>query len=187
MSKRTLLLIVILTVITAGLLILAVSSQHEEAPQLANTSPSPTTAPATVILGLTQSTPATGGVKSVDLNVDSGASKVTGVQIELAYDPNVLTNVTVTPGAYIQNPVVLFNRVDQKNGRITFAEGVSPTGAESVGISGTGVAAVIKYSVSPGATGSTTTLHFLSKTVVTAEGVTTSVLKSTSDLTLPLK
>ena len=184
MSKRTILLIVILTVITAGLLILAVSSQHQEVPQVANTSPTPTIAPATAVLSLNENTQAASGLKAVDLTVNSGASKVTGVQIELAYDPNVLTNVTVTPGTYIADPVVLFNRVDQKNGRISFAEGIAPTGTA---VTGSGVAATIKYSVLPGVTGSTTTLHFLSKTLVSAEGVTTSVLKSTSDLTLQLK
>lgn len=188
MSKRTLALIVILTVITGALLVLALSSQKQQkapSPIVNNNTPTPIESPATAMLSLSQNTTmSTSASKALNLDVDGGGSKVTGVQVEISYDPKVLTNVSITPGSYIENPVVLFNSVDKKNGRISYAVGITPTGNP---VTGTGTAAIIKYSVLPGVTINTTTLHFLSKTIVAAEGVNGSILKSASDMTISLK
>ena len=186
MSRKTILLIILLTVITTGLLILAIASQKEEIEQLSTTSPTVSPTPNEAILSLSQSnqTTKTDGTKQVDLWIDTGKNKVTAIQMELAYDPNVLSDIKVVPAFFIENPVILFNQVDTKNGRVSFAVGIS---SPDKTLSGKGIIATINYRVLPSAKADNTTLHFLSKTGVSAEGIKGTVLKETNDLNLLLK
>lgn len=181
-SKRTLLLIGMLLVITAGLLYLALNEN-----QPANT-PAPTPvskvslAHSTLSLSqLSASDAATFGT-GLGLHINTGSNKVTGVQFEIAFDPSIVSNVKVTQGTFFTTPIVLINTVDQKNGRIFYAIAISPTGTP---VTGTGQAAVITYTLLP--TAKTSTLFtFLPKTVVTQVGTLESVLQKANNFTLPL-
>lgn len=113
---------------------------------------------------------------SLPINITTGNNKVTAVQLEMQYDPNLLTNVSVTPGVFFQNPEILLNQVDAKTGRITYAFGIGPTGQ---GVVGTGTVATLNFSVNAGVS-EKTAIIFLPKTLVTAEGVSESVLKEAS-------
>ncbi len=181
MSKRTLALIVVLAVITGALLIVALSSQ-QHAPQATpstTTSIAPTNSPAHTMLNITQSAAATGTKgQTLDVLVDTDTDKSTGVQLELQYDPNVITNVSLTPGTFYSDPFVLINNIDKKNGRISYAVAIKPNGTAQ---SGKGVVAIIHYDLAAGASANQVAFTFLPKSKATAEGVAQSVLKGTTD------
>lgn len=184
MSKRTLFLIFALFIITIVLLLMALFQ-----PQAPKTSPI-TTVPkepvAQTILSFgnpliaTSSSPLRQPADlnySLPININTFKNKVTAVQLELQYDPSILTNVAVAPSSFFANPNVLLNQIDTKTGRISYAFGV---GLTEQGVIGKGTAASITFSAKAGTIGKTVII-FLPKTLVTAEGINESVLKQTAN------
>lgn len=179
MSKRTLALIIVLIIITGALLMVALSSQRTQPSAPVATAPTPTTSPAHTTLAIVESATTTGALhKSLDVLVDTNGDKSTGVQLELQYDPAVVTNISITPGTFYADPFELLKNIDRKNGRITYAIAIKPNGTAH---SGKGVVAVLHYDVVPGAVANQVAFTFLPKSKATAEGVAQSVLKSTTD------
>lgn len=43
------------------------------------------------------------------------------IQLELSFDPTIIYNLKITPGTYLENPQILYERIDFKNGRISYA------------------------------------------------------------------
>lgn len=173
--NRTILLIIILIASVAGLLSLSLNMR---------TAPSPVSTPVSVAqTTLTISTPtaSTSGVLTSDILINTNGNKVSAVQIELSYDPNVLGNVDIASGPFFKTPVELFKKIDTVNGRVSFASG-GALGKE--GLSGRGV--VAKLSFTKFQSLGTTSISFLPKSLVSTEGVTQSVLKSATGLTLDL-
>lgn len=180
MSKRTIALIALLIVSTAFLLALALNPQSKTTPK--TIAPAPTKMPvlADSILSISPNslTLPTGRAQNGTLNIDinTGRNKVTAVQLELSYDPSIFKNVEISSPSgqgFFENPIVLLKNIDSKNGRITYALGIAPTGN---GKSGAGTVATITFQAQ-----SNTPLQaqftFLPKSLVTAEAVTSSVLK----------
>jgi len=178
MPKKTTALIVILGVITVGLLYLALvqSSQPPSSSLQATRIITPTPVPYHTMLSLSSQSPTL-----LNVYIDTVGDTDTAVQLELAYDPQVLTNVKVIKGTFFDQSVELFNQVDVKNGRISYAIAIPPNGQPK---NGQGVVAMISYNRLPGAT-QTTGISFLPKTKVTAQGISYSVLKTTKDFTIP--
>lgn len=176
MPKQTIAFVSFLIVATIVLLGLAVYTQKPL--------PTPVTKPSGVVfpsyahttLMFSEPVNANFGNYTTSVNIDSGQNKVTAVQLEISYDPKVLTNVDIKPGPFIQNPIVLLKKVDQANGRISLALGI-PLGQK--GIAGTGTVAVISFNQTATAKGSTV-INFLPKTAVTAQGIAQSVLKTST-------
>ena len=175
MSKRTLFLIFALFVITFVLLAMTLYK-----PSSPTTTKTPTVIQqpvAETLLSFGSPVVASSSAStlsySLPINITTGNNKVTAVQLEMQYDPNLLTNVSVTPGVFFQNPEILLNQVDAKTGRITYAFGISLTGQ---GVVGAGTVATLNFSVNAQAA-EKTAIIFLPKTLVTAEGVSESVLK----------
>lgn len=182
MSKRTIALIVILVLITAVLTSIAISPK-KTAPTTVTTQnkTTPTVSPAKSILTLYPSNlTISSGSGSLDVRIDTRENKVTAVQLELSYDPQMVINPTIVPGSFFANPVVLLKNIDQKNGRISYALGISPS--ES-GIHGIGPVAIISFQTKM-TPGTKTSINFLPKTMVTAEGVMPSVLKTSTGATI---
>lgn len=115
-------------------------------------------------------------VYSLPLIISTGDNLVTAVQIELSFDPEVLGNVAVNPGSFFKNPIVLLNDVNETTGKISYAVGINP---QDNGIRGEGVAVVINFQAKV-AKPQSTSINFLPKTLVTAESVAQSVLKTTT-------
>ena len=186
MSKRTLLLIFALFIITAVLLMVAYYRPYS-LPTITQTTPIVQQQPvAQATLSFSEPTVTTSTTSArtytVPVNISTGKNKVTAVQLELQYDPKLLTNVAVVPGSFFTNPIPLLEQVNSQTGRISYALGISPT---DQGISGTGVVAHLTFRVSntnPQQTG----IIFLPKTLVTAEGVSQSVLKESIDARIEL-
>lgn len=180
MSKRTLFLIFALFIIT--FVLLAMTLYQPSSPTITQ-EVTVTKAPiAQTILSFGELTATSSSplrqpadlTYSLPINITTGNNKVTAVQLEMQYDPLLLTNVTVTPGVFFQNPEILLNQVDVKTGRITYAFGISLLAEQ--GVIGTGTVATLNFSVNTKAL-EKTAIIFLPKTLVTAEGVSESVLK----------
>src|SRR5258708_9705646 len=86
---------------------------------------------------------------SIAVLLDTGNKVVSAAQIELSYDTQVLTNVTVTPGTFFDNSLTLINTVDPKTGTIFFASSVSPYGKQKTGKY---IYLLINFTVLPGIT-----------------------------------
>ena len=116
---------------------------------------------------------------AVDVTIDTGIDSVSGVQLKIAYDPKVLTNVKVVPGSFFPNGTVLQNDVDITKGIISYAFAINP-GMQ--GQKGKGQVVTITYTAVPQ---TATDMVFLSDTKVTSQGVNTSVLNKTATVTVP--
>lgn len=116
-----------------------------------------------------------GAKGNVMVMLEPSDNEVTAVQLEIAYDPNIISNVKVTPGELFDNPVVLINKNNISEGRYTYAFGIMPN---HKAITTSGVVANITFSAlnKPGANSQ---LALLDTTLVTAKGISNSVLKST--------
>ena len=170
---KTLLLIVVLSLITLGLVALAVMpKQPKEEPQpQAQITPNPVQTILTI-----SSTPvpqATPSSYTTDIIINTDQSKVTSVQLELSFDPEVLTKVDIEAGSFFINPKITLKNIDEKTGRITFALSSS----DSQGALGQGILAKISFKTLK--KNVSTTIDFLPKTKVSAKDSAESVLKST--------
>lgn len=175
--RQTVAFVTFLIAVTLVLLGLAVYTQKPSVPTPTAEQPtSPSYARTTLRLTPPVNTPSLPNTYSTDVIIVTNGDKVTAAQLELSYDPKVLTNVQITPGTFIQNPVVLLKKVDQANGRISLAIGI-PLGESAP--TGTGTVATITFNEVSTATGSTI-LDFLPKTAVTAQGIAQSVLKTST-------
>jgi len=177
MSKRTLFLIFALFLITFVLLLLAF--YQPQAPKTTVTAiPQEPVAQTVLSFGnpsIATSSSFTTSNYSLPISISTGKNKVTAVQLELQYDPSILTNVKVASGSFFPNPEVLLNQIDTNTGRVSYAFDVGFTGK---GITGKGIVANVTFSVKKN-TLEKTAIVFLPKTLVTAEGTSKSALRLT--------
>ncbi len=111
------------------------------------------------------------------VTVNTGENNINGVQLELYFDPTLLRNVTVTPLDFFPQSVELLKKIDQTNGRISYALTVSP-GESAVNGKGN----LVKISYTPiGSAKISSVINFLPKTEVSGEGTAASLLKETHD------
>jgi hypothetical protein len=189
MPRKTLALISGLVLVTVILFVVALRASKEQAPaKNVQTAPpaamqqvSPT-APAHTVLSLSPNpvsvAPGQTGTVSVDINTED--NQVTAVQLELQYDPMTVSNVKVVAGPLFSNPVVLINKNDTEKGRVTYAFGIAPNNKT---VNGTGAVATITFTAK-GAAGKNSELTLLPTSLVTARGVASSVLKSSTGTTI---
>ncbi|HVA96572.1 MAG TPA: cohesin domain-containing protein [Candidatus Acidoferrales bacterium] len=181
MPKKTLALITGLVVVTIVLFIIALrAGQQQQAPSVpqGNTmahQPTPNVPAHTVLmLGPNPVVVGSGQTGSVTITMNTQDNDVTAVQLELGYDPHIVSNVKVTPGPLFTNPVVLINKNNTATGRYTYAFGITPN---SPAVKGNGVVATVSFTPLYGTTGKTMQLGLLPTSLVTARGVAQSVLK----------
>ncbi len=180
MPKKTLALISILVLITVILFVVALRSGQtkpsgDETAATQSEEPTPTQAAKSVLtLSPNPVTVSPGGKGEVDVVINTDENAVTAVQLEVSYDPRVVTNVDVVPGPLFSNAVVLIDNNDAQTGRLTYAFGITPN---SPTIQGTGTVATITFTAT-GTQGQQSEIALLPETLVTARGVATSVLKS---------
>lgn len=181
MPRKTLALISGLVLVTVVLFVIALRTNTAKPPTQVTppTAPAAPTSVAHSVLTLAPNpvTVAPGKQGSVEVMIDTSDNSVTAIQLELAYDPNVISNIKVTPGPLFQQPVVLINKNDNKAGRYTYAFGIQPNQAT---IQGVGSVATVTFTAAKSALGQQSQLALLPTTLVTARGVAESVLKSES-------
>jgi hypothetical protein len=83
--------------------------------------------------------------------------------MELAYDPGTFSSVKIAPGSFFQNAEVLLNKVNERNGRISYA--IAPSKGQD-NLTGSNVVATIQVTPQLNPFKRETTLYFLPKTVV---------------------
>ena len=186
MSKKTLLLILFLFAVTCGLLYLALVSTPYKKQTVSGPTPNPLSVNAHTVLTLapasaSQSSQLTQYTLAVTMN--TGENVVNSVQLELAYDPQALTNVTVAPGNFFQQPNTLVSNINTTDGRISYAT------AEQIdlpGRQGTGVVALISFNIAKDFTNQSTQITFLPKTAIAADRILESVLRKATGYTLTI-
>ncbi|HKC14544.1 MAG TPA: cohesin domain-containing protein [Patescibacteria group bacterium] len=165
--SRTFILILVLIVSVAGLLALSLNLTPKETPTPVPVSVAQTT--------LSLTTPSASGSAFVsNVVIDTRGNKATAVQLELSYNPQDITSVDVRPGTFFKTPDELLKKIDTANGRISYALGV---GLGQKGVSGQGVIATLSFRKLR--TAGITSIDFAAKSLVSAEGIAQSVLKST--------
>ncbi len=185
MHKQTIILIVILAVVTGVLVFLAVTNQNVLKKNQSKVVPTAKVVEKTTKVFFNPTSVSVSSAPiSTDIMIDTGGSKIAGVQAELQYDPKAITNVKVNPasdttGFFGPSATVLFNDVIQASGRISYVIAISP--GES-GKSGVGKIGTITFTKSPTATSSSTTINFLDKTLVSVLDANDSALKETVPL-----
>lgn len=184
MSKKTLGLIVILLILTVVLVFVALSTKQSSQPAPTTTSqapsPTPTLVPGRTSLSLSpdpiQVSPS--GSATVNVMIDTGGDQVRSVQLEIAYDPKAVTNVSLKPGTFFTNPNVLpVGGVNQATGRITYA--IVP-GSFSETKVGTGVVATLTFTPLLSAANPSTTISLLDKSLVSGQARGQNVLIKTT-------
>ncbi|RJQ26815.1 hypothetical protein C4577_02810 [Candidatus Parcubacteria bacterium] len=193
MPKKTTILIVILALVTSVLVYLAISTENrrplpKEQPQVTkiNKELKPVK---TARLYFQPENLNTSGVYAPitsDVFIDAGKNKVSGVQLEMAFDPEAITKVDIaspTDNPFFSSPnsVILFKDIDYNNGRISYAVAISPTEDPKTAI---GKVATITFT--PNSSYSTTEaeISFLNKTIVTELGTVESILDQATPLKL---
>ncbi len=187
MSKRTLFLIFALLVITFVLAMIAFYDPNSlNSKPVRPTVATPKQPVAETVLSFgdlsiaaTSSAQSLTKTYSVPINIESGTNKVTAIQLELQYDPLLLTSISLTPGQFFKNPNLLLNQVDEKTGRISYAFGIG-LGEMEEGVQGIGIAATLTFRVKKEPFEQTAIL-FLPKTLVTSENMAGSSLKRTDN------
>ena len=191
---KTLILIAVLVTLTVVLLGIAIKLGSKTPPQrsLASLTPTPMIEK-TAFISFSPSnldlTLATTPSATVDIITTTGKNPITGAQVEIAYDPTVISNVNVLPpdtttalfgpvGSYIN----LFTDL-KTPGKISFALAINANGNPVVGAGSIGK---ISFSLVKGAS-PTATMTFGKGTVVTAKTTQQSVLNSTTPLLIKLR
>jgi hypothetical protein len=187
MSNKTPLLIIALVIATVVLVGVALIPGKDSTSNPAPTGVESDEVMAETSLSLSEvyegeSEDATGSasISSSDIQIETGSNKVTGVQLEIKYNPALLTEVEILPGGFFDNPTILLEKIDTEAGIVSYA-----LGTESEGITGQGVVATLSFTPRPGIRGETS-LEFLSKTAVSAEGADKSVLMEVNGLEFTL-
>jgi hypothetical protein len=177
MPKRTVILILVLVIITAGLVWLSVYTVPTQKPaenkistQQANFAKTSITLSSSPVL--VENT-----TYSLDTKISTSENKIIAAQLEISYDPKAIAVSDIVPGDFIKSPVELLKNIDEKNGRISYALGIK---MGEKGVAGTGTIAKIMFVPVSGSTLKTTSIDFLPKSKISAEGTyNKSVLKST--------
>ncbi|MBI5045208.1 MAG: hypothetical protein HZC02_04740 [Candidatus Levybacteria bacterium] len=190
MSRKTLGLIIVLLILTIILVMVAILTKPQKPQQISTTDPTPTPTPLVpgrTSLSLTPNPLSVSGSTSstLDIAIDTGGNEVRSVQLEIAYDPKAITNVTLKPGTFFTNPSVLpIGGVNPNSGRVTYAL-VPNSSNESR--SGTGIVATMTFTPLLTSTNPKTEISLLEKSLVSGEARGQNVLIKTTGTTIILK
>ena len=192
MPKKTLVLLSALIALTAVLVAVSLL-QKKASPQplsIVNQAPpsqqlpSPTKTQPTSTLSLSPALlSASSQPSQVAVLIDAGGQNATAAQIELSFDPKKITSVDIAApktAPFFDNALVLKKKIDVEKGRVSFAIGINPTANPKTG---SGTVAILSFRTNLLA-GEQTTIQFLPQSLVTAIGVSESILKSTSGTTI---
>lgn len=186
MSKKTLALILTLLGLTILLVVIAVMTRTKTTTpaedQSAQVTATPTPVVGNTVLSMTPNPVVTAmsgsSSATADVLIKTNGDLVTAVQLEIAYDPKALTNMKIIPGNFFSTPNVLpVGGVNASTGRITFM--LVPSNIREAK-NGEGTVATLSFTPNRSAGISQTPITILDKSLVSARGITNSVLKSFS-------
>lgn len=110
----------------------------------------------------------TGKNNKVSIQLNSQGKYPTGAQLELAYDPTILTGITLDPGTLFADPDILLNNINERIGRISYALSLSPNKNPSA-FSGT--VAALNFTIKEYMSQKETTIYFLPKTSILSQNI----------------
>jgi hypothetical protein len=192
MPKKTLALIIVLAIVTFGLVFLGLRSSPNESNQTqTNPTEQPTIKTARLYFEPNQTSISALARTSSEIPVliDSGGSEVSGVQVELQYNPALLTNVefvAASAAAFFDYPntaTILTNTVDSVSGRVSYVVSIAPN---TDPLKGTGEIGVLKFQASPTAQSTQTSIVFSPDSAVTSLTASESILKEATPLQLSI-
>ncbi|MGH7202968.1 MAG: cohesin domain-containing protein [Candidatus Levyibacteriota bacterium] len=134
---------------------------------------------------------------SVTVLINNQDLKPTLAQLELAYDPTVLTATNILPGMYFTKPTIALQNISLDTGRISYAlrcplQQNSITATDCANAA-TNNLATVTFQVNPYTTKSQTKISFLPKTIVHSKnginilGGTTSLSLHINGASLPVE
>lgn len=128
------------------------------------------------------------GPTQVDVIVETGGQEISGTQLELQFNPEVLRNVEITSpqNSFFGTPSdykILLTNVDSENGTISFTVAAAD---RSKARKGNGKIATISFVTSSNSEIKNTSLTFAPTTLVTIFGANQTVLKEAAGLTIIL-
>lgn len=192
MPKKTTILILILTLVTVTLVTLAIRNESQKRADEVNVEPKIAVKEDQKVkpyadLKFEADTMVFGDPKidegSTSIILDTNGKPVSSAQIELLYDPKMITDISVVNpenSFFGSDSAVLINQVDQDQGRVTYA--VSTSRNEIVG---TGPIARLNFTLNRDATDESSII-FLPKTTVTSIDSPISVLNNFKSLKITL-
>lgn len=172
--KRTLLLILVLIIAAAGLVALSLNTKSTHPPAY------PASFAQTTLV-LTKPVASSSGEMTSNILINTQGNKVNAVQIELSYDPQALGNMDITAGLFIKSPTEFIKKIDTDNGRISYAIGVA---LGEKGTQGSGVVATLSFTKLK--TSGLTSIDFLPKSLISAQEVSQSVLRTATGIKFDL-
>lgn len=187
MSKKTLALVIGLIVLTVILVAVAMrTTQPKVVPPVEENEPE-IAQEAKTKLYFEESPVNSANTATVKVIMDSQDNEITAVQLELAYDPKFLTLTSITPSATFSGGVPLINTVDKRNGRISYALGLSPEQLATAPKGTTEIATLVFTKIASASGSASTAVTFLPKSLVSARGINQSVLKETQPVVINLQ
>lgn len=118
---------------------------------------------------------------SLNIVIKQTSSQISSkiIQLELSFEPGTIYNLNIYPGNYLLNPEVLYEKIDMKNGRISYAlQGINQRGKDII--------ASISFTVSSYGVQKDTKIEFQPKTLIKDENGNTK-LSQTSNATILVK
>ncbi len=128
---------------------------------------------------------------AAEVVVDSGGAPISGVQIELMYDPAILQNVQFVPSQNTNSSpffgdarqsIILTNLIDTTRGRVSYVVAISQSSNPKAGI---GKLGTLTFTLNKPKIGAASMVNFSSQTQVTRKGlIGQSVLKNAIPLVI---
>ncbi len=184
LSRKTLALISSLIIVLVALFVLSFSATNQSTqPTPSTLQPTPTPIAQTVIQMTPNPVVLTNGKGSVEVKVDTNENEISAVQLEILYDPQALSNVTIKLGTFFSSTVPLWNKIDKEKGTITYSLVILPQEPQ---LKGSGTVAVIEFNKNPSSSIASTEIEILPRTIVVTSGNSTSLLKEAIGTTVLL-
>lgn len=125
-----------------------------------------------------------GQSKDIAIMISTGANLIQQSQIELKYNPALLSVTNIRAGSFFKTPLLILTEHDLTRGRINYV--FSETEASPT--HGTGQLAILTLTTAPEASGSSKTyLNFLPKSTAQNTTFRRSLLQSTEDLLIDIQ
>lgn len=126
------------------------------------------------------------GTHTSEIYLSSPKQTVSGIQLELQFDPNMLQNVTLTPTTPNffgdkKNYTVTLNEIREQYGRASLALQLSPNQIERTGNK---QVAILSFTFNPQRVSNFTQVTFLTKSTITSDTSDTSLLENSIPLVI---
>jgi hypothetical protein len=187
--KSTTFLIVIVLVSLLGFAAISVLGQKQNqrsavttGDKKTSTTPIPQVEPRATLVAIPSKTQVSQQEEfTIEIKLATNTYAVTGVQLELTYDPAILSISAITPGGFFPNPLEYAQNNDTKKGHILYAVGSFD------GKTGEGIVATLVAKAHKGTNGPKEVLTIAPTTLVTADGVEPSILKEGKGATIVVR